>query len=56
MLILFNTLSLRLSRIMKMMMMVLNKSHVFFFVATNIVFLFLNTQKKVVKNLKLCIL
>ncbi len=42
MLILFNTFSDRLSATMKMMMMVLNKSHVLFLDATNICHLFLN--------------
>ena len=42
MLILFNTFSVRLSANMKMMMVKLNKSHVLFFDATNIVHLFLN--------------
>jgi hypothetical protein len=36
MLILFNTISVRLSANMKMMMMKLNKSHVLFFDGTNI--------------------
>ncbi len=44
MLNLFNTLSLRLSRIMKMMMMVLNKCHVVVFNTANIVILFFNIQ------------
>ncbi len=44
MLNLFNTLSLRLSRIMKMMMMILNKCHVVVFNSANIVILFFNTQ------------
>ncbi len=44
MLILFNTISVRLSANMKMMMMDLNKSHVFVFNVANIVILFLTTQ------------
>jgi len=40
MLILFNTSSVRLSANMMMAMMKLNKSHVLFFVATNIAHLF----------------
>ncbi len=42
MLFLFNTFSVRLSATMKMMMMVLNKSHVLFFDATNICHFFSN--------------
>ena len=46
MLFLFNTFSVRLSANMKMMMIKLNKVHVLFFVATNIVNLFFIKQQK----------
>ena len=46
MLFLFNTFSVRLSANMKMMMIKLNKIHVLFFVATNIVDLFFKKQQK----------
>jgi len=55
MLTLFNTFSLRLSRIVKMMMMDLNKIHVFFVLTkfpNKILIKQMNSRKVFVKNIK----